>query len=210
VVTYFVSSGDLRKAECVGNRIVQIDPFSNEARTRGYWYVNSVDPEGAIANARWALESKETEVGGHDIRAVAFILQGNVAEAEREAAEVSRLVPRHYLGKSLNAMIAAAKGDRAAAERHLLSFQADARRNHWAAIRTAQTYAKLGEVDRAVEWVSRSTELGHHTWYALVKHPWLEPLQADPRFQEMLAKMKNDLDDVRDDMVGVYSLICPQ
>jgi eukaryotic-like serine/threonine-protein kinase len=209
VVTYFVSSGDLRKAECVGNRIVQIDPLSDEARSRGYWYVNSVDPEGALANAKWALESPESEVAGHDIRAVAFILQGNLAEAEREAAAVTRLDPDHFRGKSLHAMIAAARGDRPRAERFLKSFEGDARLYHWATIRVAQTYAKLGDVDRAMEWMLQATKLGHHSWYAMVRHPWLEPLQADPRFQEMISKIKNDLDDVRDDMVGVYSLICP-
>ncbi|HEU4521136.1 MAG TPA: protein kinase [Thermoanaerobaculia bacterium] len=209
VVTYFVSSGDMMKAECVGNRIVHLDPLSNEAVSRGYWYINSVDPEGALANARWALESPETTVGGHDIRAVAFILQGNLAEAEREAARVVELAPRHYLGKSLNAMIAAAKDDRALAESLVRSFEADAKRNHWAAIRAAQIYARLGDREKAIDWVARSVELGHHSWYALVKHPWLQPLQSDPRFQELVGKVKADLDDVRDDMIGVYNLICP-
>ncbi|HUP49373.1 MAG TPA: protein kinase [Thermoanaerobaculia bacterium] len=208
VVTYFVSSGDLQKAECVGRRIVHLDPQSNEARTRGYWYVNSVDPERAIANARWALESPESEVAGHDIRAVALILQGNLAEAEREAGAVSRLVPGHYLGKSLRAMIAAARGERRLAEELVDSFEADASRNHWAAIRVALVYGQLGDTERALQWVRRATDLGHHSWYALVKHPWLEPLQTDPRFQEIVGKIKGDLDDVRDDMVGLYSLMC--
>ena len=209
VVTYFVSSGDLQKAECVGNRITQIDPLSNEARTRGYWYINSVDPEAAYAHARWALESPRTEVAGHDIRAVALILQGNLAEAEREAAEVERLAPRQYLAKSLRAMIAAAAGDKARAESLVRSFEQDARRNHWAAIRVAQIYGKLGDAERSVEWVERAMSLGHHNWFALVKHPWLEPAHADPRFQEIVGTIKRDLDDVRDDMTGVYALICP-
>ena len=209
VVTYFVSSGDLQKAECVGNRIVQIDPLSNEARTRGYWYLNSVDPEGAYAKARWALESPRTEVAGHDLRAVALILQGNLSGAERAAEEVERLAPRQYLGKSLKAMIAAARGDRARAEALVGSFERDARRNHWAAIRVAQIYGKLGDRERAIEWVERAMSLGHHSWFALVKHPWLEPIHADPRFQEIVGTIKRDLDDVRDDMTGVYALICP-
>jgi hypothetical protein len=42
----------------------------------------------------------------------------------------------------------------------------------------------------------------------LVKHPWLVALQADPEYQQLVAKIKGDLDDVRDDVVGVYQLIC--
>jgi hypothetical protein len=33
-------------------------------------------------------------------------------------------------------------------------------------------------------------------------------VQTDPQFQEPVAKMKADLDDVRDDVIGVYQLIC--
>jgi tetratricopeptide (TPR) repeat protein len=208
VVTYFVSTGEMQKAECVGERILRLDPSSNEAKIRGYWYVNAVDPEGALANSRWALDSKETELGGHDMRGVAFILQGNLVEAEREAEAISTLVPRHYLSKSLRAMTAAARGDRDTAELRIRSFEADANRNHWAAIRVAYCYAKLGDRQKALEWIDKSARLGHHSWYALVKHPWLQSLQTDPQFQAVLTKIKADLDDVRDDIIGVYQLLC--
>jgi eukaryotic-like serine/threonine-protein kinase len=208
VATYFVSSGDLKKAECIGERIVTIDPESNEAASRGYWYINAVDPEGALANARWALESPDHRVGGHDVRAVALILQGKLAEAEKEAQEVQKLAPRLYLGRSLDAMIAAARGNREQAEELARSFEPDARRNHWAAIRSAQIYAKAGNKDKAIEWAGRAVDLGHHNWYALVKHPWLEPLKTEAEFQKLVGKVKADLDDVRDDMIGIHKIIC--
>jgi eukaryotic-like serine/threonine-protein kinase len=208
VVTYFVSTGDMQKAQCVGDRIVQLDPSSNEARTRGYWYINGVDPEGAILNAKWAEASNDTRVVAHDIRAVALILQGDVAAAEREAAAVARLAPDNYLHRSLRAMIAAARDDGAAAEAAVRTFEADANRNHWAALRAAQVYARIGNNQKAVDKLQRAAELGHHSWYSLVKHPWLQPLQSDDRFQTIIAKMKADLDDVRDDMIGVQQLIC--
>jgi hypothetical protein len=37
-----------------------------------------------------------------------------------------------------------------------------------------------------------------------VKHPWLQGLQSDPEFQEIIGSIKADLDDVRDDVIGVY------
>jgi serine/threonine protein kinase/tetratricopeptide (TPR) repeat protein len=206
--TYFVSTGDLQMAQCVGDRLVMIDPLSNEALTRGYWNVNAVDPEGALQNAQHALSTKDTALAGHDIRGVAFILQGNLVEAEKEATLALNLVPRHYLGKSLKAMIAAARGDRAAALAALKTFEADAMRNHWAALRVVLVYAKLGDTKEALTWLRRCADLGNHSWYALVKHPWLQPLQATPEFQEIATKIKLDLDDVRDDVIGVYQLMC--
>ncbi|HSP35823.1 MAG TPA: hypothetical protein VLU46_16040, partial [Thermoanaerobaculia bacterium] len=209
IATYFVSAGDLQKAECIGNRIVAIDPFSNEAKIRGYWYVNAVDPEGALQNAKFALASPDTEIAGHDIRALAYILEGNMAEAQKEADEVSKLGPKQYLGKSLHAMIGAANNDRGTMELAIQSFTSDATRNHWAAIRVAMCYAKIGDHANAILWARRAFDLGHHSWYEMVKHPWLESLQSDPEYQQLLARIKADVDDVRDDVIGIYQLTCP-
>ena len=208
MTTYFVSTGDLQKAQCVGDRLVNIDPMSNEARTRGYWYVNAIDPEGALKNAQYALESKDTALAGHDMRGMAFIYQGNLAEAEKEANAALALVPRHYLGKSLKAMVAAGRGDREGALAALQTFEVDAQRTHWAALRVALVYAKLGDKEKALEWLQRAATLGNHSWYALIKHPWLQSLQSEPQFQQIVGKMKEDLDDVRDDVIGVYQLMC--
>ena len=57
-------------------------------------------------------------------------------------------------------------------------------------------------------WVKRAQELGHHSWYELIKHPWFASLQSDPEFQTVVTKIKADLDDVRDDVIGVYRLLC--
>ncbi|MBV8517053.1 MAG: protein kinase [Acidobacteria bacterium] len=208
VVTYFISTGDLQKAECVGAKLVQADPMSNEARTRGYWYVNAVDPEGALQNAQYALATKDTALAGHDIRGMAFLMRGDLVSADKEANEALRLVPSHYLGKSLKAMIAAAQGDRPRAETYIKSFEADAERTHWAALRIALCYAKLGDNAQALVWLQRTADGGNHSWYALVRHPWLQPLQSTPEFQKIITGIKADLDDVRDDVVGVYQLIC--
>jgi serine/threonine protein kinase len=208
VANYYVSVGDTQRVRCLGDRLISLDPNSNESKIRGYWYVNAVDPEGALTNSPAAMAGKDTELAGRDIRANAFILLGNLPSAEAETARITKLVPQHYLGKSLRAMIAAAKGDRATAEAALKSFEPDANRLHWAAMRQALVYAKLGDRDAAIHWVNRSAELGNHSWFAWVKHPWTQSLQTDPEFQTVLGKMKADLDDVGGDVIGVYQLIC--
>jgi len=208
VANYYVSVGDTQRVRCMGDRIISLDPNSNEAKIRGYWYVNAVDAEGALANSGAALAARDAELAGRDIRANAFILIGNLPAAEAETQRITSLVPQHYLGKSLRAMIAAAKGDRPTAEAALHSFESDANHLHWAAMRQALCYAKLGDRDAAMRWVNRSAELGNHSWFAWVKHPWTQSLQTDPEFQTVLGKMKADLDDVSGDVLGVYQLIC--
>jgi serine/threonine-protein kinase len=208
LATYFVSIGDTQKAKCIGDEMLRIEPNANEVKTRGYWYINAVDPEGALANAQAALAAKDSEAVGHDINAVAYVLLGNFDAAAAEAAKTAALLPNHYLGKSVRAMIAAGTGDRAAALAALKSFEADADRNHWAAMRQALCYAKLGDTEQAIQWTRRASELGNHSWYAWLRHPWTQSLQTDAQFQQIVGKMKADLDDVRDDVIGIYQLIC--
>ncbi len=208
MTTYFVSTGEFKRAQCIGDRLVRLDPGSNEAKTRGYWAINAVDPEGAIKNAAYALATRDTQLVGHDMRGVAYVMLGNLAQAENEARDADALVPGHYIGKSIRAMIAAAKGDLPRTEAIIRSFEEDAKRNHWAALRISMCYAKLGNRDKAVAWMRKAVDLGNHSWYALAKHPWLHDLQGDPEFQQILATVKADLDDVRDDVIGVYQLLC--
>jgi hypothetical protein len=75
-------------------------------------------------------------------------------------------------------------------------------------MRQALCYAKIGDLPRALAWVDRAAALSNHSWYAWVKHPWMQPLQTESHFQTAVAKMKSDLDDVRDDVIGVYQLVC--
>jgi len=208
MVTYFVAVGEMQKAQCIGDKLVKIDPNSNDAKARGYWYVNAVDAEGALQNSQFALASKDTELAGHDIRGLAYILLGNLPDATVEADAVIRLNPNLYLGKSLKAEIAAANGDKAACEEALKTFEADANKNHWAAMRQAFCEAKIGDHAAAVAWAQRSVALSNHNWYAWVKHPWMQSVSADPEFQKTLTKIKSDLDDVHDDITGVYQLLC--
>jgi eukaryotic-like serine/threonine-protein kinase len=208
LVTYFVAAGDMRRAQCIGDRVVAIDPSSNEAETRAYWYINAVDPDTALQDAQYALAHKDTEVAGHDVKALALILRGNVTEAEQETDRVLQLFPNGYLGKSLKAMIAAEKDDKPAALAYLKMFEDDANRYHWAAMRQMLVYAKLGDREQAIKWLTTAAALGNHSWYQMVRHPWLASLQSDPEFQKVVVQMKQDIDDVNDDVTGVYQLIC--
>ena len=206
--SFLISTGDLPQAQCIADYLVRLDPGSNEAKTRGYWYINAVDPDDALRAAQAALAAKESELAGRDIRANAYILVGNLDQARKEADAASALAPNNYYGKSLRAMIATARGDRPAAEAALAAFEVDSQRNHWAAMRQALCWAKLGDRDKAIQWMARSAALGNHSWYAWTKHPWLQPLQNDPEFQKIANQMRDDLNDVKDDVMGVYQLIC--
>ncbi|HXI14500.1 MAG TPA: protein kinase [Thermoanaerobaculia bacterium] len=208
LVAYMVSSGELQRASCVGERLVSLDPSSNDVKTRGYWNVNSVDPEGMLAMSRIALASKETELAGRDMEGLAYLLTGQLEQARLAQQKAAQLVPDHFIERTLAAMISAERRDRKEVDRLAKLMKGELGRNHWAGLRMALCYARLGDNAEAVRWIKSSVALGNHSWYFLVKHPWLRSLQSEPEFQAVVARLKADLDDVRDDVVGVYQLIC--
>jgi hypothetical protein len=50
----------------------------------------------------------------------------------------------------------------------------------------ARTYARLGETERALAALARAVEGGFHCFPAFMRDPWLDPLRAQPEFQEIL------------------------
>lgn len=209
LTTYFISIGDLRRAECTRERFVELNPSSHDAGTRGYWSINAVDPDSALRESRLATRSEETALAGFDIEAMAHLMRGDIEGAKRAAARAAEIDPDHYIAYSLAAMTAAAEGDRKRATALLERFHEEASTsNHWAAFRVALTWARLGEQDKAVEWLRKTVELGNHSWYLFIRHPWLSSLQPLPEFQRLLSKIRSQLDDVRDDAIGMHRLLC--
>jgi TolB-like protein/Flp pilus assembly protein TadD len=208
MASYLVASGDLGRRNCILERMVSLDPSSNDARTRGYFDVNSIDPDGTIESARFALVAPETALAGHDMLALAHLARDDFEAATREYQRAAEMAPNHYIPKSLAAMIAAGKGDRKEAERWISQFRGDAERNHWAALRIVQAYARLGDRQKAIQWARTTQQLGNHSWYFLVRHPWLQSLQNEPEYQAMLKEIRADLDSVHGDVLGVYDIIC--
>lgn len=208
LVRYFAAIGDLERFHCVGDRIIRLDPTSDEARARGYWYLAAADPHGALRAAEHAFADPSSAMFGHDVRGQALVVLGDLEPAHREAAAMLGLVPDHYLGESLMAMIAAARGDRTLMESWLARFEEDAAHNHHAAARVAFCYARLGDQDAALRWLAHSVALGDHNLYSFVMHPWLASLRSDPRFTKVMAPVRSDLEAVRKEVMDSYPLIC--
>lgn len=155
------------------------------------------------------MRSEETALAGYDIEAMAHLIRGNIDAVQEAAGRANEIAPEHYIAKSHRALIAASQGDRDAALTLLDTFDDEAERsNHWAAFRVALVWARLDEADRAMEWLERAVTLGNHSWYLFVRHPWLESLQTLPRFQQLLARVRSELDDVHDDAIGMHRLLC--
>jgi tetratricopeptide (TPR) repeat protein len=208
MTSYFVATGDARRAECLMSNLAGIDPHAQEWITRGYWYLRLLDTDAAIRAAADPLATKSHELAGCDIAAHAYILAGKLDEAEKYRARAHAIMPTNYIASDIAASIAAARGDRAAALRNLQAFVPEAMHNRWASLSQALVHAKLGDRGEAVFWTRRTGQLGAGVWYVLKHHPWTQALQNDPEFQTALRAMREDLDSVRPEMLSAYETIC--
>ena len=54
----------------------------------------------------------------------------------------------------------------------------------------AAVAAGLGDRDQATAWLNQACE-DHAEWLTFVKvEPWMDPLRSDPRFQDLLRRMR--------------------
>jgi len=203
----FSANGDAEKTVVAARYLKRLDPLSIDARAVGYWYLSELRPHDALHAARSALANPRTELAGDDIAAQASILVGDLATAERYADRAASIAPGNFTGDSLKAMVFAARGDHAACLAALQRFESEAERNHYAATRQMLCYARLGDRDRAVAWLRKSSVSGNYAWFLLVRHPWLQSLQHDPEFAAITRAIRTNVQQCDPDFEAVYQLI---
>jgi hypothetical protein len=54
----------------------------------------------------------------------------------------------------------------------------------------AKRYLSAGDYDRAIDWLEKAYEVHHPGLPYVGFHPIYDPLRADPRFQELVRRMK--------------------
>ena len=66
------------------------------------------------------------------------------------------------------------------------------RADHDMAYWVGSTYSILGDKDLAFKWLNRAVKLGNQNWPHFEHDKSLNPLRDDPRFADLLAKLRND------------------
>jgi len=144
----------------------------------------------AIEFARKAVELDPSFAIGHGRLGFAYALTNRsreaVAEFERAVA-ASNDSPSNLAGL---AWAHALGGDRQRAQSIVTSLMERSTREYVPAYELAVAYIGLGRSDEAIAWLERAYD--EHAWgLAHIKvDPPLDPLRADPRFQQILQRMK--------------------
>jgi DNA-binding SARP family transcriptional activator/TolB-like protein len=170
---------------------LELDPL-NTARSRDVelvlYHARRYDQMPAQNRHTWSLDADVARSFGGAPLAQAYRETGRYAEsvAEYEALRArTGGLPATGLALTYTRM-----GREEDARAILAEREARARETGTGAAGIARIYASLGEPDRAFEWLDRAFHTAPVTLIALKTDPALDPIRSDPRFGELLRRMR--------------------
>jgi len=152
-----------------------------------YWSLGRQDE--AIAEARKSLELQTDFDEGLAVLAFANLKKGEDAAAVTAGERLAKADPAW---KWLLPYIYARAGEADEAKRTLREFETGTPKptGAWGGWFLAAGYAALGDNDHAMRWLEAAYQQRHSFCPWLRTDPMLVPLHSDPRFQELVQKMK--------------------
>jgi eukaryotic-like serine/threonine-protein kinase len=163
---------------------------------RAFTYFFSGKPDLAVQNLR-----KDPNGTRSPWLAMALAYAGRDREAAEANAEPPERKTRESIRRSLDALMAARKGDAAKAEKEIaLAIQSDRGLSHFhhTEYNIGVAYALMGKPRQAVEWLEKSAEQGFPCYPFFASDPNLASLGGDPGYEALLRKMKSEWEHYRD------------
>jgi tetratricopeptide (TPR) repeat protein len=186
-----VAMGQTELAVAEGRQALALDPASvSIRRSMGWLHYYARQPEQALEQLRRALAMNPTAEENHRLLGLAYAQVGQwdeAAAAFREALTVSDSPALAIAGLGL---VAAGRGRPEEARAVLEDLAARRRDGYVSPVAFCQVYTALGELDAAFEWIERAYQ-ERRGWLAYLNvEPTVDGLRADPRFRQMLQRMR--------------------
>ncbi len=187
-----IQMGRLQEAIAEEKRAVELDPFSlviNRDLGDALYLARQYDQ--AIEQYRRTLELDPNFITVHGGLGAAYLHKSlykeGIAEYEKELA----ISPHSAYALAGLGYANAVTGRRAEAQKLLDQLNQLSKQEYVPAVFRAQIYAGLGEKDQAFEWLEKSYEDRSIANLAEIKvDPQFDPLRSDPRFQDLLRRLK--------------------
>jgi tetratricopeptide (TPR) repeat protein len=169
----------------------KLDPLNlvinTDVGTTYYW---GGQYERAIEEQRKALELDPDFFLAHVYLGFAYLRKSLPEDAIREFGIAGRLAPDEPDAIALRGYACGVLGRRSEAEKALAELAALSKRRYVSAFPIAWVYVGLGNKDRAFEWLEKAYgERACRLVYLNVERAF-DPLRSDPRFVDLLRRMK--------------------
>ena len=87
------------------------------------------------------------------------------------------------------AMAQAAAGNKAVAEKLVSSLEEAAATRYTCAYEVASVHLRLGNKEKAMEWLKRGLDEQCDCMVWLTSEPWVDPLRVDPRYADLVKRV---------------------
>jgi eukaryotic-like serine/threonine-protein kinase len=185
------SRGEHDAALLEGHTALELDPASVSARRGVGWlafYARRFDL--ALDHLARAIELNPMAVESYRILGTTLGMQGHWGEAERILRDAVVLPGGGAYTTATLGWVLARAGKRREAEQVLHELETVARESYVSPVAFAIGHIGLGNVDRALDWAERAYD-EKRGWLAYLKvNPMLDPLRDEPRFQDLIRKMR--------------------
>jgi len=174
-----------------GHTALELDPASvSIRRSLGWLYYYAHRYDDALRHLRRAIAMDPTSEENYRMLGLVCAQLGAYADSERALNQAVSLSPESTYAIAGLGYLHAVSGNRAAAEAVLQQLETRRQTGYVSPVAFCKVYAGLGDADQAFEWLERAYA-DRRGWLAYLKvEPVLDRLRTDPRFTELVRRMR--------------------
>jgi TolB-like protein/DNA-binding winged helix-turn-helix (wHTH) protein/Flp pilus assembly protein TadD len=188
--TYLSSMGRHEEAIAEGKRALDVDPLSININTGlGLTLYMARQYDQAIDQLRQTIDMDPNFRWAHRNLGLAYEQKMMYSEAIAELQKVQEMSRGDFGNMALGHVYAAA-GMKDEALKVIAKWKERSQHEYIAPTRFAVVYAGLGEKDQAFEWLDKAFKEHDPVMRDLKVDPWFDNLRSDPRFADLLRRMK--------------------
>ncbi len=188
---YLLAVGRTDEAFQAAQRALELDPLNQSINAHvGHHFIHTERYGDAVGQMTAALEMNPTSARCHALLGRAFEGQRRFARAKAEFQQAIRLAGEDQQLKARLAHVYAREGDSGTARKLLDALEGEPSGTYVPPYGLALVHAALGERDRAFAFLRRAYDVRQEELIYIKTDPDLKPLRSDPRFAELLRRIK--------------------
>ncbi len=188
---FLVPQGLVKEAIAIAHQRLDLDPLSPPANASlGWFYFLDRQLEQAIAQARTAIELSPQDLEPYWTLGLSNLGLDRVPEAIQSFERARSLVPDNTFTLSLLATGYAVASRFSEAADLLDRLEQQSKQRYVAPTHLAWASSALGRIDRAFEWLDSACQIRDVMLLYLKVLPLYDPIRADPRYRQVLERVK--------------------